>query len=108
MKINNNELVMPKNYSVVNEEEMTYVDGGASVENKGWGYYVYFTHRESQLAYGAKNNVDFCARAGVPLQLSYALYIFKTAIKNNDKGSGVLVRMRGQGIAAYVISISAR
>ena len=48
MKINNNELVMPKNYAVVNEEEMTYVEGG-------W----------SATVYGSLNNIKWRINAAI-------------------------------------------
>ena len=52
-------LVMPKNYAVVNEEEMTYVDGGwdisTTVRKNSWGIIkgvdVYFTGTVADMAW---------------------------------------------------------
>ena len=41
-------LVMPKNYAVVNEEEMTYVDGGISAKVRWYGADIHFTSRDLQ------------------------------------------------------------
>lgn len=38
-------LVMPSSYAVMEEEEMTYVEGGWCIENKLWGYNIFLTHK---------------------------------------------------------------
>ena len=43
----NEALVMPKNYAIVNEDEMTYVDGCWCIERHRWGHNIYFTHSET-------------------------------------------------------------
>ena len=37
-------LVMPSSYAVMDEEEMTYVEGWC-IENKLWGYNIFLTHK---------------------------------------------------------------
>ena len=41
-------LVMPSSYVVMNEEEMTYVEGGVSVSVKWYGLAIGFTSRDLQ------------------------------------------------------------
>ena len=41
-------LVMPKNYAVVDEEEMTYVDGGVSAKVRWYGVDIHYTSRDLQ------------------------------------------------------------
>ncbi|MBQ6039878.1 MAG: hypothetical protein IJL32_03750 [Oscillospiraceae bacterium] len=39
-------LVMPKNFATVDEEEMTYVDGGLSIQHEWWGFRLDLTAQE--------------------------------------------------------------
>jgi hypothetical protein len=40
-------IAMPSSYVVMNEEEMTYTEGGVRIEQYWWGRYEYYTHREA-------------------------------------------------------------
>jgi len=81
-----NELVMPKNYAVVNEEEMTYVNGGFDIDVKWWGYYVYLNHSETQVLIQGQG-------------LAY--------IASKDKGKGVRLKLRGH-ITPTLSGVSSR
>ena len=41
-------LVMPSNYAVMNEDEMTYVDGGVSARIRWWGIQITLTGRDAE------------------------------------------------------------
>lgn len=41
-------LVMPSSYAVMDEEEMTYVEGGVSAKCKWWGVQITFSGREAE------------------------------------------------------------
>ena len=41
-------LVMPNNYAIVDEEEMTYVDGGASIKPRWYGFDIYLSSDECE------------------------------------------------------------
>jgi hypothetical protein len=102
-----NELVMPKNYAVVNEEEMTYVDGGASVSSKWWGYYVYLSHEETQTFIKASDAASSYI-PGVAFWLKAIMYLERKLIGSKDKGNGVRIRMTGRGTGAFITGVSSR
>ena len=91
----NGELVMPKNYAVVSEEEMTYVDGGWCIDTHWWGYNVYLTHSErvkltdGQLVAGLAAALVSC---GIGAAIIGAV---GGIIWNHDDGHGVRIRMTG-------------
>ena len=39
-------LIMPSSYTLMNDDEMCYLNGGWCIENKWWGYNIYLTHNE--------------------------------------------------------------
>ena len=41
-------LVMPSNYAVMSEDEMTYVDGGLKASVKWWGITIKFSKRDAE------------------------------------------------------------
>lgn len=41
-------LVMPSNYTVMSEDEMTYVDGGLKASVKWWGIKIKFSGRDAE------------------------------------------------------------
>jgi hypothetical protein len=105
MKINNNELVMPNNYSVVNEEEMTYVDGGWSLSPEWFGFSVTLTEHEADVIGQASNYAAAvaatCALSGneVPAAVSAALWVVSSGIglQNSYYHRGVKVTIRSVG-----------
>lgn len=84
-------LVMPSSYAVMDEEEMTYVEGGWCIENKWWGYNIYLTHKERQLL-STGQAIAGLATAGVGTAIIGA---FATIVANYDNGYGVKIRMLG-------------
>jgi uncharacterized membrane protein len=95
MNTYNNELVMPKNYAVVNEEEMTYVDGGWCIERNWWGYNIYLTHRETVgLVLGTVTGAVIADLFSVGIAVKTLTNIAKS-LKSHDNGYGVRVRMTG-------------
>ena len=84
-------LVMPSSYAVMDEEEMTYVEGGWCIENKLWGYNIYLTHKERQCL-TAGQAIAGLASVGVG---TAALAAFATIVANYDDGYGVKIRMLG-------------
>jgi hypothetical protein len=99
MKINNNELVMPNNYAVVNEEEMTYVDGGWSISTKWYGFVVTLTDHEAEVVGNASNAAAAATVFGghpVVKAISGALWLFSAdiALKNSLYHNGVTVTIK--------------
>ena len=93
-------MVMPKNFEVVTEDEMTYVDGGWYLEKTWWGFNMYFTHAERQTLTSAQAIAGFISGiiggpVGVPL--AGAIAALGTIIWNYDEGNGVRIRMHGAG-----------
>lgn len=41
-------LIMPRNYAVMSEDEMIYVDGGIKASVKWWGIQIKFTGRDAE------------------------------------------------------------
>ena len=91
----NEALVMPKNYAIVNEDEMTYVDGGWCIERHWWGHNIYLTHSECQAL------ISDCTAVSYSLKLiftkgtwlaSLALSAVKYMLKFSDDGNGVRIR----------------
>ena len=66
-------LVMPKNYAVVDEEEMTYVDGGVSAKVRWYGVDIHYTSRDLQ------GFVAACATGGGAAWLAAELHAPTTA-----------------------------
>lgn len=95
-------LVMPSSYAVMDEEEMTYVEGGWCIENKLWGYNIYLTHKERQLL-SEGQTIAGLASAGVGTAI---LGAFANIVANYDNGYGVKIRMFGPlKIGAYCAGI---
>ena len=107
MNTYNNELVMPKNYAVVNEEEMTYVDGGASISTKWWGYYVYLSHDETQTFCKASSLASLVI-SGIPAWVKGLMWVQRTWFKSKDEGNGIRIRMTGHGAASVITGVSSR
>lgn len=105
MKINNNELAMPKNYAVVNEEEMTYVDGGVSVDKTWWGYYIYLNHEETQNFFIGSMMLT-SPYSGIPFVIKAIMTAERVLIKSYDKGNGVCIRITTLGTAGVITGIS--
>ncbi len=88
-------LAMPSNYVVMDEEEMTYTQGGWCIENKWWGYNIYLTHKErklvsdGQLVIGVAAGLTSCGIGAAILTVVGGL------ISNHDDGHGVRIRMTG-------------
>lgn len=100
-------LIMQKNYSVVTEDEMTYVDGGWCIENKWWGYNIYLTHKE-------RKNITLCQIAAGAITGLASLGISSTIINtlagiigNYDDGYGVRIRMTGFKTNAVITGVYA-
>lgn len=88
-------LVMPSSYAVMDEEEMTYVEGGWCIENKLWGYNIYLTHKERQLLSAGQTIAGIAsglASFGVGTAI---LGAFANIVANYDNGYGVKIRMLG-------------
>ena len=88
-------LVMPSSYAVMDEEEMTYVEGGWCIENKLWGYNIYLTHKERQLLSVGQTIAGIAsglASFGVGTAI---LGAFENIVANYDNGYGVKIRMLG-------------
>lgn len=98
-------LVMPKNYAVVSEEEMTYVDGGWAVETHWWGYYVYLTHKERVLLTDGQLIASGVA-AVANVIAGAACGALTSIIWNHDDGYGVRLRYTA-GVFTGVSALSA-
>ena len=88
-------LVMPSIYAVMDEEEMTYVEGGWCIENKLWGYNIYLTHKERKLLSAGQTIAGIAsglASFGVGTAI---LGAFANIVANYDNGYGVKIRMLG-------------
>jgi len=91
-------MVMPKNYAVVTEDEMTYVDGGYEKEYHLWGIYYTFTHAETKtlinsLIAGAAG----CTIGG--LYVGTAVFgAYSQIIRNMDEGNGVHIKQFWNGL----------
>ena len=88
-------LVMPSSYAVMDEEEMTYVEGGWCIEKKLWGYNIYLTHKERQLLSAGQTIAGIAsglASFGVGTAI---LGAFANIVANYDNGYGVKIRMLG-------------
>ncbi len=89
----NEALVMPKNYAVVNEEEMTYVNGGWCIETHWWGCNLYLTHEERRsltnksIAASLKAAI-FSSGIGAAVIAALGSWIW-----NYDDGNGVKIRL---------------
>ena len=98
----NSELVMPKNFAVVNAEEMTYVDGGWSLSPEWFGFSVTLTDHEAEVISQASNYAAAaaaaCALSGnaVPAAVSVALWSVSGGIglQNSYYHRGVKVTIR--------------
>ena len=92
----NEALVMPKNYAIVNEDEMTYVDGGWCIERHWWGHNIYLTHIEclnlssDLVAVGYSLKLTLLQYAGIA---SAVLSGISWLIKAIDDGNGVRIRL---------------
>lgn len=85
-------LVMPKNYALMNEDEMTYTEGGYYVKSYWWGHYEYFTHSERQTLVTVLAGVSLattCANLGI---VAATLGALATILWNYDEGYGIKVR----------------
>ncbi len=91
----NGTLVMPANYAVVNEEEMTYVDGGWCIENQWWGYNIYLTHKERQAITSGQYIAALVAGLASYGVGSLIIGTVASIIWNYDDGYGVRIRMTG-------------
>jgi hypothetical protein len=100
-----NELVMPKNYAVVNEEEMTYVNGGFDIDVKWWGYYVYLNHSETQVLIQGQGLAGLAKY--IPHPVAVLLYGESSYIASKDKGKGVRLKLRGH-ITPTLSGVSSR
>lgn len=88
-------LVMPSSYAVMEEEEMTYVEGGWCIENKLWGYNIFLTHKQRQHLTTGQAIAGF-ASGLVSLGVGTAILgAFVTIVANYDNGYGVKIRMLG-------------
>lgn len=88
-------LVMPSIYAVMEEEEMTYVEGGWCIENKLWGYNIFLTHKQRQHLTAGQAIAGF-ASGLVSLGVGTAILgAFATIVANYDNGYGVKIRMLG-------------
>lgn len=89
----NEALVMPKNYAIVNEDEMTYVDGGWCIERHWWGHNIYLTHKETLglvLGTAASAVIAGLASAGIAAKI---LKNIASSLNRRDKGYGIRVRL---------------
>jgi len=94
-------LVMPNNYAVVNEEEMTYVNGGWCIETHWWGYNIYLTHSERQLL-AVGQTIAGLVLSGVPAVIFKGLY---KIFKEYDDGYGIRIRMTGLYAQASITGV---
>lgn len=95
-------IIMPKNYTTLTEEEMTYLDGGVRFEAKWWGYNLYLNHRETQLVCTGWKGIS---KLPIP---SYAKNILKglsAVFKYKDKGRGIKIRMTGLYTNAVITGV---
>ena len=101
----NGTLVMPKNYAVVDEEEMTYVDGGWCVDTHWWGWNLYLTHNETKKIFGG---AEVNAVIGAITMNVYGLIIaaFKKVISKFDHGHGIKIRLTAREIPTGIWTLS--
>ena len=94
-------LVMPNNYAVVNEEEMTYVEGGFSISSKWYGFRVTLSDHEAEVISNASNFAAaaalMCGFSGqaVPAAVSAACWLFSAEISlvNSFRHKGVTINI---------------
>ena len=94
----NGALVMPNNYAVVNEEEMTYVDGGWAVDTKFLGLNLYLTHKEcnSLATKGAINAIKGALSGNIyRIIIGGALGLLIPVL---DKGYGLEIKVTTLGL----------
>ncbi len=92
---------MPSSYYMLDDKEMSYIEGGWCIENKAWGYNVYLTNTETKkLANGQSIIGLVMAFAGLGLPGAAAGAVVQTfggIISNQNNGHGVRIRMTGLG-----------
>lgn len=95
-------LVMPSSYAVMDEEEMTYAEGGWRIDVKWWGYNVYLTHSERvKLTDG--QIVAGLATALLSLgAMTAVIGALCSYIWNHDDGYGTRIRMTGHGATSFI------
>lgn len=100
-------LVMPNNFEVVNNDEMTYVNGGWCIETHWWGYNLYLTHSERRTLSTGQIIAGIalgCAELWVPAGIVTGVCAL---IANYDDGNGVRIRMTGLYSNAVVTGLYA-
>lgn len=100
-------LVMPRNYSVMDQEEMKRLNAGWCIERKWWGYNIYLTHKERQRLTSAQiiaGLITGLASLGVATAVVGAV---ATLVDNYDDGYGVRIRMTGSGRKSILTGIFA-
>ena len=90
-------LVMPKNYAVVNEEEMTYVDGGWCVDTHWWGWNLYLTSKECDKLKKGMLGVALAAILS-PAKIFAIVAFAGNVIDVYNKGHGVKIRLTAREI----------
>lgn len=88
----NGALVMPQNYAIIDESEMTYVEGGYYVKTYWWGNYQYFSHSERQTlvtVLAGASLATTCANLGI---VAATLGTLATILWNYDEGYGIKLR----------------
>ncbi len=88
-------LVMPSNYAVMSEDEMTYVEGGWCIENKWWGFNIYLTHKERQLFTAGQKIAGLWVGLATYGTAEKFIKLFAGIIARYDDGYGVKIRMTG-------------
>jgi len=91
-KYNDGTLIMPNNYTILNNEEMTYTDGGLSFQPKWWGYYLYLTNNETKLVCTGWKGI---AKLPIPSYAKAALKGLSYLFKKKNKSRGIKIRMTG-------------
>ena len=100
-------LVMPSNYVVMDEEEMTYTQGGWCIENKWWGYNIYLTHKERKMLTDGQSVVGVVAGLASCGIGAAIVTLTSGFIANHDDGHGVRIRMTGLGRNAVMTGVYA-
>ena len=100
-------LVMPSSYALMNEDEMSYLNGGWCIENKLWGYNIYLTHRERKKLSDCQEVAGLISAAASCGIAPLVLAAVRGIIANHDDGHGVRIRMTGAKTKAIITGVYA-
>ena len=98
-------LVMPSSYAIMNEEEMTYLEGGWCLERQWWGYNIYLTHNERVKLTSGQTIAALVAGLSSMGLAAAVIGAAGTLIWNYDEGHGVRIRLTGLGKNAVMTGI---